>query len=156
MASTGTVFGSVRSWLAAASALAVLALVAIVMVDDRDPVARKVAAASEPTPSAVRSDAATAPPPLPSSFDRPTTVAVGSATGVPDVPAPAATVRPDPLPDSVVRDVATGLPQPKRTTAGSLEPTPALLPPGGPSNGVVTDPATGATHVKGPGAIPGR
>jgi hypothetical protein len=63
-------------------------------------------------------------------------------------------VKPDPLLMPV--DVATGVPQPKRKTAETLEPMPARLPPGGPANGVVTDPATGVTRVIGPGSSSGR
>jgi hypothetical protein len=157
MTSSGTVVRSFTSRLAAPALMAGIAVVAIVMVNGGNSAAGDVAPPSEPTPSAQKSDAPATPQPQAATSNRQAITAVGSAaTGVPAVPSPATTARPDPLPASIVRDAVTGVPYPKRTTAESLEPAPGLLPPGGSSNGVVTDPATGVTRVQAPGAAPGR
>jgi hypothetical protein len=157
MTSNGMIIRSLTSRLAAPALMAGIAVVAIVLVNGGESAARDVAVSSGSIPSATKSDTLAGPQPQPASFNRQTNAAVGSAaTGVPTMPSSVTTARPDPFPASIVRDAVTGVPHPKRTTAESLEPAPKLLPPGGSSNGVVTDAATGVTRVQGPVAVSGR
>jgi hypothetical protein len=157
MTDSGTVIRSTTSRPAASALMAAIAVAAIVVINSGDSGASDVAAPSPPMANARKADALAAPQPQATSSDRQTTVAVDfAATGVPALPSPVTTTRPDPLPVSMVRDPVTGVPHPKRTTAESLERAPALLPSGGSSNGVVTDPATGVTRVQASGAVPAR
>jgi hypothetical protein len=151
MASSGAGFSSVVGWLGVAAVIGGIAVAAV--ETGRDSAARDAVAASGPTSGAAPSDRPARPSPPAESY-RQAVVAIDSASGVPASAPTVTKAHPDPLPMPL--DVATGIPRPERKTAETLEPQPARVPSGGPANGVVTDPATGVTHVNGPGSSSGR